>query len=68
MSNTPTPQPGTTASMKEVFYLFGLTWEDVEDMAFDSLVPAMCVYGCSVEPDGHCEHGNEAITLHLSLI
>jgi hypothetical protein len=34
----------------------------------DSLVPACCVYGCQVEPDGTCEHGNPSILLHYGLI
>ena len=34
----------------------------------DSVVPACCVYGCQVEPDGTCEHGNPSILLHHGLI
>ncbi|OFY13904.1 MAG: hypothetical protein A2X11_10205 [Bacteroidetes bacterium GWE2_42_24] len=64
----PVTQEGTTASMKEVFRLHGLQWEDVESLALDSCVPAMCAYGCKVEPDGYCEHGNESIVLHLGII
>lgn len=64
----PAVQAGTTATLKEVFSLFGLEMEDLEYMAFDSLLPAMCLHGCTVEPDGHCEHGNESILLFLNMI
>lgn len=34
----------------------------------DSVVPACCVYGCEVEPDGHCQHGNPSILIDAGMI
>ena len=36
----------------------GLTLEDV---VYDSVVPACCSGGCMVEPDGHCSHGYPSV-------
>lgn len=38
------------------------------DQLDDSIVPACCVYGCEVEPDGHCEHGNPSVLLDAGMI
>lgn len=38
------------------------------EVAFESVVPACCSEGCQVEPDGHCEHGNESVLLKEGLI
>jgi len=41
---------------------------ELMDVAFSSVVPACCSEGCQVEPDGHCEHGNESVLLAQGLI
>jgi len=43
---------------------------DTIDMAtlMDSVVPACCIFGCEVEPDGTCEHGNPSVLLHHGMI
>ena len=38
------------------------------DLIFSSVIPACCSEGCQVEPDGHCEHGNESVLLAEGLI
>ena len=43
-------------------------WFELEVRIFDGDCPAMCKHGCMVEPDGHCEHGNESMALFLNLI
>ena len=39
----------------------------LEEIVMDSVCPAMCVHGCEVEPDGHCEHGNPSLLLALGM-
>lgn len=45
---------------------------DVEDLNMseleDSIVPACCIYGCMVEPDGYCEHGNPSVLINAGMI
>ena len=36
--------------------------------AMDSCVPACCKHGCTVEPDGYCEHGQPSVLLYHGLI
>jgi hypothetical protein len=36
--------------------------------AHDSVMPACCDEGCTVEPDGRCEHGCPSIALSLGVI
>lgn len=43
-------------------------WLFDEDYVTDSVVPALCWEGCTVEPDGRCEHGNPSILLALGMI
>lgn len=40
--------------------------DELEEMACDSMVEA--TDGCTVEPDGTCEHGHPSWLLHLGLI
>jgi hypothetical protein len=40
----------------------------LEDLVCDSVSPALCVYGCEVEPDGYCEHGNPSVLIAMGLI
>ena len=35
---------------------------------FSSVVPACCDEGCTVEPDGHCQHGHPSILLEYGII
>lgn len=42
--------------------------EDVEELAFASVVPACCSSGCQVEPDGKCSHGHPSILVAMGLI
>lgn len=38
-------------------YGYDNTFDFMEEACRDSVVPACCVHGCEVEPDGRCEHG-----------
>lgn len=40
----------------------------LEEYAFESVVPACCAMGCTVEPDGRCPHGNPSIMLAAGII
>jgi hypothetical protein len=40
----------------------------LEDLVCDSICPALCIYGCEVEPDGTCSHNNPSVLLALGLI
>ena len=40
--------------------------EELEEYAYDSVCETPC--GCSVEPDGHCEHGTPSWLLVIGLI
>ena len=42
--------------------------EELGDVLFDSVQPAMCSDGCEVEPDGKCPHGFPSISLALGII
>ena len=44
--------------------MHGLALEDCDD----SIVPACCIEGCEVEPDGCCEHGCPSILLAAGII
>ena len=39
----------------------------IEDLAFESVVPACCTSDCWVEPDGYCEHGHPSVLIELNL-
>lgn len=38
------------------------------ELVMDSIVPACCDEGCSVEPDGRCPHGHPSVLLALGII
>jgi hypothetical protein len=40
----------------------------LNDLTLDSVCPALCSYGCEVEPDGECEHGHPSVLVALGLI
>ena len=40
----------------------------IEDLVCDSICPALCKEGCTVEPDGRCEHDCPSILLACGLI
>jgi hypothetical protein len=40
----------------------------LEEACSDSVVPACCKEGCSVEPDGTCEHGCPSPLLAAGMI
>lgn len=42
--------------------------EMLDEYMFESVVPACCEYGCMVEQDGRCQHGNVSILLKAGLI
>jgi hypothetical protein len=42
--------------------------EFLEGECNDSVVPALCLHGCEVEPDGRCEHGCPSPLLAARLI
>jgi hypothetical protein len=42
--------------------------ENIEEIAFESVVPACCEEGCEVEPDGVCEHRHPSVLLALGII
>ena len=56
---------GTRISVREALEIHGL---HLEEVMFDSVVPACCSDGCEVEPDGECEHGNPSVLLKLGVI
>ena len=43
-------------------------WDYDPAELLDSTVPACCKYGCVVEPDGYCEHGQPSILLNHDMI
>ena len=47
----------------DIRYCRSLTVDDIADMVMDSVVEA--ADGCSVEPDGVCEHGHRSPLLVL---
>jgi len=52
-------------SADEVLENEGLTLNEV---VFESVIPACCSEGCQVEPDGVCEHGHPSVLLDMMLI
>lgn len=42
--------------------------EALEGECSDSVVTALCIYDCQVEPDGRCEHGCPSPLLAAGLI
>lgn len=40
----------------------------LQELVFDSIVPACCEDGCEVEPDGHCPHGHPSVLLKMGII
>lgn len=55
----------TRISVKRTLDAHGL---ELEDLMHDSVVPACCIEGCEVEPDGRCEHGNPSVLLAMGVI
>lgn len=47
---------------------FSDTYEFLDEMCSDSVIPACCKEGCQVEPDGHCEHNCPSPLLALGII
>lgn len=47
-------------------------YDDIIDIAEDyfneDVVPALCIHGCLVEPDGTCQHGHESVLLAIGVI
>jgi hypothetical protein len=52
-------------SVKEALEASGQT---LEELVFESVVPACCSDGCEVEPDGTCEHGHPSVLLAMGVI
>jgi hypothetical protein len=50
----------------EVEYAEDLTDQDLYDIAWEGR--AECADGCTVEPDGYCEHGYSSPLIILGLI
>lgn len=44
------------------------SFEDMEEILSDSVVPALCDEGCEVEPDGRCEHGCPSVLIAMGVI
>lgn len=42
--------------------------DGLEEVGYDSVVPALCDESCEVEPDGRCEHGCPSVLVALGLI
>lgn len=62
----------TQVSTKEALKMHGYN-NLVEVMKESTLgtrvgVPAVCEYGCIVEPDGRCQHGNDSVLRENYLI
>jgi hypothetical protein len=55
----------TRISVRETLEMHGVSLDEV---AFESVVPACCSEGCEVEPDGECEHGQPSVLLKLGVI
>jgi hypothetical protein len=41
---------------------------DAQDLLQDSVMPALCDEGCSVEPDGRCAHGCPSPLIAMGMI
>lgn len=41
---------------------------ELEEIAMDSVVPAVCSEGCQVEPDGECPHGFPSVLIVMGII
>ena len=52
-------------SNEEALEIHGL---ELDDIVFESIIPACCSSGCEVEPDGKCEHGHPSVLLDLGII
>jgi hypothetical protein len=52
-------------SIEEALEASGQT---LEDLVFESIVPACCSEGCEVETDGYCEHGHPSVFLELGVL
>jgi hypothetical protein len=46
----------------------GYNEENIEEIAYSSVVPACCSSGCQVEPDGKCQHGHPSVLLQMGII
>lgn len=55
-------------SVDETLEMHGLEFDDLEELVYESVVPACCEDGCEVEPDGTCPHGNPSILLAMGII
>lgn len=69
---TTTTTATDSATLSEVLHLHGFDSHEVSTFVhycyLESETPAMCLHGCNVEPDGHCEHGNPSVFLFLGMI
>jgi hypothetical protein len=41
---------------------------ELDELVFESIVPACCEDMCQVEPDGTCPHGHPSVLLALGVI
>lgn len=55
------------AKLAETHGYFDLT-DFLTEKCNDSVVPAMCIEGCDVEPDGYCCHGCPSPLMALGII
>ena len=46
----------------------GLDDDTLMLLALDSIIPAVCIHGCEVEPDGACPHGMPSLLIHLEIL
>ena len=58
----------TEQEITEISVEEAMAGRSIEDLMFDSIVPACCKYGCSCEPDGHCQHNNPSVLLAMGVI
>jgi hypothetical protein len=55
----------TRISVRETLAMHGVS---LDELAWESIIPACCSEGCEVEPDGECEHGQPSVFLKLGVI
>ena len=67
---TPKPKNPNRISLKQAAEDEGYesVMEYLEEGCSDSVVTALCVHGCQVEPDGRCEHGCPSPLLAAGII
>lgn len=49
-------------------YGYDNVFDFLNDECRDSVVPACCIHGCEVEPDGRCEHNCPSPLLVMGFI